>query len=87
MARSNNLIHHGRPAHGEDTLTLQGHTVRTLQQGSFPYCIEVLQGIAYVTREGDSSDYFVPADSWVTIDGPGSVVVEGFPNAELKISA
>jgi hypothetical protein len=69
------------------TLSLPAHSVETIHNVAYPYCIDVVEGTAYVTREGDATDYVVRADSCLRIDGPGAVVVEGFPDARLKISA
>lgn len=49
--------------------------------------VEVVQGTAYVTREGDSRDYIVNAGEELRLDGRGLVVIEGFPNAAFQVCA
>lgn len=49
--------------------------------------VEVVQGTAYVTREGDTRDYIVNAGEELCLDGRGLVVIEGFPNAAFQVCA
>lgn len=49
--------------------------------------VEVIEGAAYVTQEGDPKDYIVKSGESLRIAGRGLVVIEGFPHAEVQICA
>ncbi len=49
--------------------------------------IEVVNGAAYITKEGDPKDYFIKPGESIQMTGRGLIVVEGFPNAEIQVCA
>jgi hypothetical protein len=52
-----------------------------------PIKVQVMEGAAYVTREGDATDYILRPGDKLCIEEPGAVVIQGFPHAEFQISA
>ncbi len=52
-----------------------------------PMRVQVVEGTAYVTREGDATDYILRAGEKMCIDERGAVVIQGFPCAEYRVSA
>ncbi len=49
--------------------------------------VEVIEGAAYVTQEGDPKDYIVKSGESLQMGGRGLIVIEGFPHAEVQICA
>lgn len=52
-----------------------------------PLKVQVVEGVAYVTREGDATDYILREGDALYIEERGAVVIQGFPCAEFKVSA
>jgi hypothetical protein len=52
-----------------------------------PIKVQVVEGAAYVTREGDATDYILRAGDKLCFDERGTVVIQGFPCAEYQVSA
>ena len=52
-----------------------------------PIGVEVVQGTAYVTHEGDWEDYIVKQGQELCIRSAGLTVIQGFPSAEVKVSS
>lgn len=52
-----------------------------------PIKVQVMDGAAYVTREGDWTDYILRPGDALCIEERGTVVIQGFPCAEYRVSA
>jgi hypothetical protein len=52
-----------------------------------PLKLQVIEGAAYVTLEGDATDYIVrPGEAMCIVDS-GRAVIQGLPNVRYRVSA
>lgn len=66
--------------------TLENHRTLHLNNRS-EVEVQVIDGAAYVTKEGDNRDYIVKPGQTLKMEGRGMIVIEGFPNAEIQVCA
>ena len=52
-----------------------------------PLKLQVIEGAAYVTLEGDATDYIVRSGEAMCIVDSGRAVIQGLPNVRYRVSA
>jgi 2-keto-4-pentenoate hydratase len=48
-------------------------------------CVRILEGVAWITREGDPLDHLVRAGQSLVVGGSGTVVVQGLAPTRLEV--